>query len=259
MAVAHGQNLGSTGNGTAGQTSTVLSPSSKTVTIGNIIVVAWGGFGDVTATGVSDNLGNVYTRVERVRGTGATSDMWWAPVRAGGSITTITVAHPSTQFVWMTASELTGADIEAPAVGGGTAAANANPSVWVTNKTIPANGLAIGMNSDSTNGTQTAGANSGTPSTAISLVLWFNGAGNESGALAYAAAGGTDVTGFTGTIANGTSVAHAGAGAIFSPAPTLTTARPDADTTTTGWTSTPLWNKIEESSPDGTIVTATAS
>jgi hypothetical protein len=35
--------------------------------------------------------------------------------------------------------------------------------------------------------------------------------------------------------------------------------RPDADVTTTGWTSTPLWSKIEETSADGTVITATAS
>lgn len=37
------------------------------------------------------------------------------------------------------------------------------------------------------------------------------------------------------------------------------TVRPDADTTTTGWTSTPLFSKINETSPDGTTITATAS
>jgi hypothetical protein len=37
------------------------------------------------------------------------------------------------------------------------------------------------------------------------------------------------------------------------------TVRPDADVTTTGWTTTPLWSKIEETSADGTVITATAS
>jgi hypothetical protein len=59
-----------------------------------------------------------------------------------------------------------------------------------------------------------------------------------------------------------------GGGAGASPSPrltitytavTTTTVRPDADTTTTGWTATPLWSKIEESSADGTVVTATAA
>jgi hypothetical protein len=33
--------------------------------------------------------------------------------------------------------------------------------------------------------------------------------------------------------------------------------RPDADITTTGWTATPLWSKIEEVSPDGTVIVGT--
>lgn len=39
----------------------------------------------------------------------------------------------------------------------------------------------------------------------------------------------------------------------------LTTVRPDADVTTTGWSTAPLWSKIEEASADGTVITATAS
>jgi hypothetical protein len=42
---------------------------------------------------------------------------------------------------------------------------------------------------------------------------------------------------------------------------TLHAVSPDADTTTTGWTSTPLWSRIDEdpASPDGTVISATAS
>lgn len=35
--------------------------------------------------------------------------------------------------------------------------------------------------------------------------------------------------------------------------------RPDADVTTTGWSTAPLWSKIEEEVADGTVITATAS
>ena len=35
--------------------------------------------------------------------------------------------------------------------------------------------------------------------------------------------------------------------------------RPDADVTTTGWTTTPLWSKVDEATADGTVITATAS
>jgi hypothetical protein len=34
---------------------------------------------------------------------------------------------------------------------------------------------------------------------------------------------------------------------------------PDADVSTTGWATAPLWSKIDEASPDGTVITATAS
>jgi hypothetical protein len=37
------------------------------------------------------------------------------------------------------------------------------------------------------------------------------------------------------------------------------TVRPDADIVTTGWATAPLWSKIEETSPDGTVITATAA
>jgi hypothetical protein len=42
---------------------------------------------------------------------------------------------------------------------------------------------------------------------------------------------------------------------------TLHAVSPDADTTTTGWTSTPLWSKVDEdpASPDGTVIMATAA
>ena len=48
--------------------------------------------------------------------------------------------------------------------------------------------------------------------------------------------------------------------AVQPPVPTVTIS-PDADTTTTGWTATPLWSKVDEdpATPDGTIITATSS
>jgi len=39
----------------------------------------------------------------------------------------------------------------------------------------------------------------------------------------------------------------------------LTAIRPADDITTTGWTDTPLWSKVDEESPDATVITATAS
>jgi len=49
-------------------------------------------------------------------------------------------------------------------------------------------------------------------------------------------------------------ITHAASG------PTYTYAKPDGDITTTGWTPTPLWSKVDDdpASPDATVITATA-
>ena len=39
----------------------------------------------------------------------------------------------------------------------------------------------------------------------------------------------------------------------------MVSVRPDADTTTTGWTTTPLWSKVDEASAGGDVISATAS
>lgn len=82
--------------------------------------------------------------------------------------------------------------------------------------------------------------------------------GNEVGIMAYQTTPGTsDFTfGFTATSEDVAMIALA-----ISEVLTLQTVSPDADVTTTGWTTTPLWSKIDEdpASPDGTIITATAS
>lgn len=41
--------------------------------------------------------------------------------------------------------------------------------------------------------------------------------------------------------------------------PSMQRMRPDADVTTTGWASTPLFSKVNETSPDGTVITSTAA
>lgn len=218
MAAALVQNLGKAVNNTAGQTSTVLSPVSKTVSVGNKIFVGWGGYYDITPSGVTDNLGNTYTRVERVRNTGgqATADLWVADVTTGGSLTTVTVAHASTQYVEIIAAEWSGVgDLSVAGAGG---IGTGTSATWVTNKTIPANGMAIGMVANPTNRTASAGASSGSPSTAITVMDQNNNSPGESGSMAYAIAGGSDVTGFSGTTTLSGSSIWAGAGGVFEPA-----------------------------------------
>jgi hypothetical protein len=220
VSAAFGQVLGSVDNVTAGQTTTVISPSSKTVTSGNTIVVGWMGYFDITPSGVTDNLGNTYSRVERVLGTTyATSDLWYAPVTSGGSITTITVSHASTQYVAAGAVEISGV-AASPAVGGGTGGSGgSSPGTLygVNNKTIPAGGLAIWAGCSTLNTVHTVGAASGSPSTTPVLDSAPGGGSGITGSLSHAVSA-SGVTAFSGGTVAYLAGNYSGAGAIFSQA-----------------------------------------
>jgi len=218
MAAAHVQFLGGAKSTNSAHTTTVLSPSSKTVTVGNVIIVGFNSTDNVTPTGVTDNLGNTYAHVELNTRQYATADLWYAPVTTGGSITTITIAHPSSAYTLFLASEFSGVGT-LNAVGGGLTGWTAT-ATWVNNKTIPASGLAIGAVADGSDAhTHTAGSASGSPSTSISKSGQCDGgAGSFTLSLCYALAGASAVTSFAGTTGMSASVPWAGAGGLFNPA-----------------------------------------
>lgn len=87
------QLLGSNQSKTAG-TSLVISPSSKTVTVGNVIFVAFASDDVGSGFGITDNLGNTYSQVgsTQVLAGAVKTQLWRAPVTTGGSITTITIS-----------------------------------------------------------------------------------------------------------------------------------------------------------------------
>ena len=92
MAAVFDQLLGSNQSKTAG-TSLVISPASKTVTVGKTIFVAFASDDGGSAHGITDNLGNTYSLVkEQINTANVKTQLWRAPVTTGGSITTITVA-----------------------------------------------------------------------------------------------------------------------------------------------------------------------
>lgn len=93
MAAVFNQLLGSNQSKT-GAASLVISPSSKTVTVGRTIFVAYAGDNGGSAFGVTDNLGNIYSLVkEQIQTTGGVkTQLWSAPVTTGGSITSITIS-----------------------------------------------------------------------------------------------------------------------------------------------------------------------
>ena len=208
------QDIGATSNSTAGQTATVLSVS-KTVTTGNMIVVGFAYFAGQGAEAVTDDLGNTYTRVERADNAGvATGSLWYAPVTAGGALTSITATHPASGDNVIQAVELSAGTLSA--AGGGDAGLG-TAATWAASRTIPANGLAIGFASTNGSTAHSAGPASGSPSTAITMHRYYQGASSLESSFVSAAAGSTQVTGFTGTTTFA-SMYFVSAGAIFTPA-----------------------------------------
>lgn len=92
MSTAFSQLLGNNQSKSAG-TSLVISPSSKTVTVGKNIFVFFASDDVGSAFSVNDNLGNSYSLVKEKINTGhVKTQIWMAPVTTGGSITSITIA-----------------------------------------------------------------------------------------------------------------------------------------------------------------------
>jgi hypothetical protein len=223
MAAAFVQSIGVVYQSNAGQTTTVLSPSSITVTAGNLIVVGWGSYQDVAASGVADNLGNTYTRVEDV----GKAELWRAPVTTGGSITTITVTHASATNRTLLAAEFSGVGA-LDAVGGGTTGTGTT-ATWSSSKTIPANGLAVGFTFSDDAALHTAGSASGSPSTTVVRANYWEAA-DVGSSICYALAGGSTVSTFSGTTTLATSTPWCAAGGQFSPAVVTPTWTTPADT-----------------------------
>lgn len=214
MAAAFVQHLGAADFGSA-STTTVLS-ISKTVTLGGFISVGLYLYGAAgTAPSATDNLGNTYTFQEQVStGSNNNAALLTAPVTTGGTLTTITVTHASRTFRAIMAAEYSG--VGSLSTLGGGSSGTGTTATWMTNKTIPANGIAIGYTGSNASPTQSAGSASGSPSTTITLDT-DHPSGNVSIAGFYAIAGASDVTAFTGTSTFSASATWTGAGAAFSP------------------------------------------
>src|ERR1035437_680834 len=189
---------------------TVIS-LSKTVTAGNKIIVSWGCYGNATASICIDNLGNVYTLCQITTGA-CSAALFYAPVTVGGSITTITITHGSVQYKAAQASEWSGVGSFVGASGGsGTYSATVT---FAANIAIPANGVVFGTASNPDNYATTAGPNSGSPSTSISVEHDTPGV-NVAITTLYAVAGASTVTNFAGTGISNPSGNKVGAGGIF--------------------------------------------
>lgn len=218
MAAAFVQHIGDA-NATSVFGNSLAMTVSKTVTAGNTIVV--GGAGMVgngsKPTSCTDNLGNTYSLVESSTMSGLIgAGLLVAPITTGGTLTTITVTFDvNTDNRAVTAAEFSGVGALSVA-GGATNGTSATPA-WVVSKTIPANGLAVGVFGSFTDRpAATAGSASGSPSTSITRDTLRSGLPTV--AILYAIAGGTAVTGFTGTAALGGSNEWAAAGGVYDAA-----------------------------------------
>jgi len=212
MTAALVQTIGDYGNGTS--TSSVMNVT-KTVTLGNSILVSTSYYAAEGTESVTDNLGNTYTMDERYYWSADTTtvSVYRAIVTSAGSLTAITFNHPSSDYNGMAAAEFSG--LGTLASSDDTNTGTSTTGTWASSVTIPANGIAIGSLENSNSGTVTEGSASGSPSTSISVAIQYSGS-NVGSALMYAIADASEVTAFTGT---GTFVSSAwnGVAAIYNP------------------------------------------
>ena len=227
MTIALVQEIGSSTDAGGAALTTVWS-GSKTITVGNSILVATACAADGTES-VTDNLGNTYTRDATYYFSGDTNtvSVWRAPITAGGTLTTVTHNHPANNYNSMAIAEFSG-------VGTLSTADNANTGsgttgTWASSITIPANGAAFGAMENSASVVQTAGSASGSPSTSMAIASQFYDASNLGTALLYAIAGASQVTGFNGTATFASSVWN-GVAAIYDAAASTPTWTTPADT-----------------------------
>jgi hypothetical protein len=218
MSAALVQHLGAIAFGTA-STTTVLTVS-KTVTVGNRIIVVCGLWtGSVSGSSAVDNLGNSYAldAYNQPPVINKSAVLLSAPVTTGGSLTTITVTHTSCTWRAISAAEFSGVGTFA-SDGAATSSNAGTTAIWDNNKTIPANGLAVGGNFTGNIGTtHSAGAASGSPSTQSVMDNWTGNASYLSSSFHHALPGVTDVTAYTGT-ATFASDSYCAVGGNYNPA-----------------------------------------
>lgn len=246
-------------------------PYPNNLTAGRMIVVvgwmwnngsAFGPFasGDCTKTAGTATLDTITLATQRRRTTSGAFQInvgiWSALVTGSGSCTMQIGTFPAGSFSAIALMEVS-TDVGWDS--GRLEASSSNDG----SSTTPDSGNATSAGGALFVGGQVAnfGTNSAiTPDGAFSTCFESeNGTAHQPGSAIYRV-----VSSGTTDSASWTNAANDQWGAIVAAFKELTpatgqTLRPDADTTTTGWTTTPLWSKIEETSADGTVITATAS
>lgn len=225
------QSLDTAQSKTAG--TSIQTSISKTVTVGNDIFVGFYSDTGTTAWAASDSLGNTYTIEENnVTGSNIRTILFRGTVTIGGTITFVKVSWTTNATAKaMSAAEFSGVGTLST-VGGGSSTTGGT-CTYITSKTVPANGLAVGAvgyEFDNNNGTGLAGGqSSGTPSLTNTLNSGTGSSGttggadasNITGGLLYAVGASSNSTSYTGVGvwggAPGTRT-NLGAGAVYNPA-----------------------------------------
>ena len=253
MAIALDQSLGSVGD--AGGDSTIVFTTSAAVAANGFIVLGIGAWADV-GTVASVSGGGLTWTVDRSTNIThfTTPSIASAPAPSGlASSTAITVtfsATPASQHVC--GASFTGVDLSTPQDVVGTTQSVTGAAGWSTgNLTVAAGSLIVGINFNEGNLTSTATS----PATEL---YDFNASGTERLTMAYRIESSAGTVAVAGTLSSTSN--HAGVGVAYKAgAATGQQLRPDADNADGGWATTPLWSKIDEVSPDGTVITDTAA
>lgn len=218
---AYVQSIGS--NSTTSTVTSLVISTSKTVTVGNTIIVIFASYNTTAPTSVVDNLGNTYSEISYKSYTSPTFNerMYAAPITTGGTLTSLTANFSSRSYVSIVADEFSG--LSASSTDGGNSSGSSATATWSSSSTIPANGIIIGGVVSQNPRTHTAGSASGSPSTSISMGTKADSPNDPSTSLAYAISSGSEVTSFVGTTSLGLSTAWIGTSRIFGPAAGATT------------------------------------
>jgi hypothetical protein len=236
MAVAFVQALTSAQSKTTG--TTLAGTVNKTVTVGNRILVAFAADPNSGGTdSCTDNLGNVYTNVNGTASGSGTAGvrvlLYSAPVTVGGTLTAITVTHPSVAARAMQAAEFSGVGSQRT-TGGNFATTATNPvqaAVSGSGASVPVVGdLWFGAFADEIQVALVPSA----PATGVAAGIGTSGGSGGSNIQALGAYWIADTT--TATLLQATTSTAgrwAGVGVAYAPAPgVVTLAASDTGTST---------------------------
>lgn len=220
MAIAFVQSLLQGSSKTSG-TSLVLS-GSKTITTGNTIFVAQASDDSAGTYSVTDNLGNTYSLVGSQSNAGAVAvRLWRSDVTTGGTLTTITLSHPTTTARAAIAVEFSGCGATQSPVGTDTETSSNRSYAYpggVVNTTAQTIGnLWIGAYGAEAPNTTTLTASAPTGSSMPTVAQGTTGGGSTSNVtcgLSYIISTTTTVDSLSANTATGTNTAAVGAAVI---------------------------------------------